>query len=134
MWYKKCLSSQLLDSSNQKKFVNAMRENHFVRLYAALLYQYYKEFCYSPLNSYSHDVWLYQLRHRSHLCLRALKRKYIWSNLHFIVDEKVKILHFHDEDKSWWSSILYQTVANANRHLYILVLITPQLVIDCFEL
>ena len=30
---------------------------------------------------------------------------YIWSDLYFIVDKKVKILHFHDEDKSWWSSI-----------------------------
>ena len=37
------------------------------------------------------------LSHTSHLCLRTLKRKYIWSNLHFIVDEKAKILHFHDE-------------------------------------
>ena len=27
-------------------------------------------------------------------------------------------LYFHDEDKSWRSSILYHTVANANRHLY----------------
>ena len=76
--------------------------------------------------------WLYQLRHRSDLCLRALK-KIIWSNFHFIVDEKVKILHFHDEDKSWWSSIVYHSVANANRYLYILDLILPELIIDCFE-
>ena len=37
---------------------------------------------------------------KAHLCLRVLKRKYILSDLHFIVDEKVKILHFHDKDKS----------------------------------
>ena len=67
------------------------------------------------------------------MCLRALKRKYIWSDLHFIVDEKVKILNFHDEDKSWGSSIVYHSVANANRYLYILDLILPELVIDCFE-
>ena len=29
-----------------------------------------------------------------HLRLKALKRKYIWSDLHFIVDEKVKIFIF----------------------------------------
>ena len=68
------------------------------------------------------------------VCLRALRRKYIWNDLHFIVDENVKILHFHDEDKSWWSSILYHSVANANRYLYILLLILPELVIDFFEL
>ena len=43
-----------------------------------------------------------------------------------MVDEKVNILHFHDEDKSWWSSILYHSVANPNRYLYILVLILPE--------
>ena len=48
---------------------------------------------------------------------------------HFVVDEKVQILHFHDEDKPWWSSILYHRVANANHYLYILVLKLPQLVI-----
>ena len=73
-----------------------------------------REFHYSPIEFCLHIVWFYQLRHyRWHVCLRALKRKYILSNLHFIVDEKVKILHFHDEDKSW-SSILYNSVANAN--------------------
>ena len=75
---------------------------------------------------YLHDVWFYQLRHRLHVCLRALKRKYIWSDLHFIVDEKVKILHFHDEDKSWWPSILYHSVANADQYLHILVWYTPR--------
>ena len=44
------INKWLLDSSNQSNFVNAMRENHFVRLYATLLRQYCKEFCYSPLN------------------------------------------------------------------------------------
>ena len=34
------------------------------------------------------------------LYLGAL-RKYIWSDLHSIVDIEVKILYFHDEDKSW---------------------------------
>ena len=52
---------------------------------------------------------------------------YIWSDLHLI-------FHFHDEHKSWWSSILNRSVADANRDLYILVLILPELVIDCFEL
>ena len=75
-----------------------------------------------------------QLRHRLHVCLKALKRKYILSDLHFILDAKVKILHFHDEDKSWLSSILYHSVANVNCHLYILVLILQQLVINYFEL
>ena len=69
-----------------------------------------------PIEFCLHDVWFYQLRHRLHVCLRALKRKH----LRFIVDEKVKILHFHNEDKSWWSSILYNSVPNGNRHLYIL--------------
>ena len=59
---------------------------------------YHKEFYYSTLNSYLHNVWLCQLWHRSHLCLRALKRKCIWRVLHFIVDEKVK--NFHIRDKS----------------------------------
>ena len=71
------------------------------------------------------------LQHRLHECLKALK---IWSDFHFIIDEKGKILHFHNEDKSWGSSILYNSVVNANRHLYILVLILPELVIDCFDL
>ena len=62
------------------------------------------EFC-------THNVLFYQLRRH-----RYIYRKYIWSDLHFIVDEKVKILHFQDEDKSWWSSILYNSVANVNRY------------------
>ena len=45
-------------------------------------------------------VWFHQLRYRLHVCLRALKRKYIWSDLHFIIDEKREILHFKDEDKT----------------------------------
>ena len=45
---------------------------------------------------------LYQLEDRLHLCLRAHKIKYIWSDFHFTVDVKVKILHFRDENKSWW--------------------------------
>ena len=53
--------------------------------------------------------------------------------MHFIVDEKVKILHFCDEDKSWWSSILCHSENNDNCHLYIFVLMLLQLVIDCFE-
>ena len=69
-----------------------------------------------------------------YICVWEHLKEYIWGDLLFIVDEKVKILHFHDEDKSWWSLILYFSVANANRHLYILVLILPELVIDYFEL
>ena len=89
-----------------------------------------KEFCYSPLNCL-HDVWFYQLRHR----------------LHDRVFESTNVLvHFNRRWKSenpsfswwreifWWSSILYHRVANANRYLYILVLILPELVIDCLEL
>ena len=68
---------------------------------------------------HSYNVWFYQLVHRFHVCLRALKRKYIWSELHFIVDEKVKILHFHDEDKSWWFSIWYHSVALMLTAIYI---------------
>ena len=38
-------------------------------------------------------------------------------------------------NKSWWSSTLYHSVASANLcYLYILVLICPEHVIDCFEL
>ena len=92
----------------------------------------YKRVSLFPVEFCLHNVLFYQLQHITSLCLRALKRKYIWSDLNLIVDEKVKILHFHDEDKSWLSSILYHSVANANRHLYILVLILPELVIDCF--
>ena len=106
-----------LDSSNKQNFVNPMRENHFVWLNARCLI----------LSITAQITCVFEQRHLK-------ETKYIWSDLHFIVDEKVKILHFHDEDKSWWSSILYHSVANANRHLYILVLILPQLVIDCFEL
>ena len=91
-----------------------------------------KEFCYTieftqiHLNSVStYVVWFYQLRHRLHV--KALKRKYIWSDLNFIIDEKMKILHFDDEDKSWWSSILYHSVASC--YLHTLVLILPELVI-----
>ena len=93
-----------------------------------------KELCHFLLNSVFTMCDFIQLRHRLHVCLKALKRKYILSDLHFILDAKAKILHFHDEDKSWLSSILYHSVANANRHLYILVLILPELVIDCFEM
>ena len=64
---------------------------------------------------YSHNVWFYQLR-VDYMCIWEHLKEYIWSDLHFIIDEKVKIL-----DKSWYS-ILYHSVANANRHLYILVL------------
>ena len=71
---------------------------------------------------------------KGYMCLRALRRKYIWNDLHFIVDENVEILHFHDEDKSWWSSILYHSVASANRHLNILVMISTELFVNCFEL
>ena len=87
----------------------------------------YKTVSLFPIEFCSHNVWFYQLRHRLHECLKALKRKYIWCDLHIIVKEKVKILHFH---KSWWSSILYHSVANASRYLYISVLILPELVID----
>ena len=56
-------------------------------------------------------------------------------SLHFIVDKKVKIIHFHDKtnlgDLQFYI-IVY--VVNTNRSLYILVLILPELVIDCFEL
>ena len=70
-----------------------------------------------------------------HVCVwEHLKEDIIWSDLHFIVDVKVKILYFHDEDKSWWSSIFYHSVANADCYLYILVLILPELVINCFEM
>ena len=57
-----------------------------------------KEFCYSPLNSVCTmcDFINYGTDNMH------FKRKYIiWSDLHFIVDEKVKILHFHDVDKYW---------------------------------
>ena len=73
----------------------------------------YKRVSLLPIEFCSYNVWFYQLRHRLHVCLRALKRKYIWSDLHFILDEKVKILHFYDEDKSWRPSVLYHSVANA---------------------
>ena len=64
------------------------------------------------------------------LCLKAVNRKYIcdMSDLHFIVHEKVKILHFHDEDKSGdLVTILYHSVANVNYYLYILVLFSHNL-------
>ena len=76
----------------------------------------YKRVSLFPIEFYSHEVGLYQLRYRLYLCLRGLQRKYIWNDLHFVVDEKVKILHFHDEDKFWWSSILYHSVAYASRN------------------
>ena len=104
-----------------------MIENQFVITCNTALSKDIKEFQYSPLNSVSTMCDFINYKDRLHVYLRALKRKYIWSDLHFIVDEKVKIFHFHDKDKSWWSSILYFM-------LYILLLILPELVIDCFEL
>ena len=73
-----------IDLSNQSNFVNAMRK---ITLYDYIQHYFIntiKEFCYSPLNSYSHNVWFYQLQHRLHVCLRALKKKIClkWFALH----------------------------------------------------
>ena len=58
-----------------------------------------KEFRYFPLNSIR-KICDFSHYGTDHMCLRGLKRKYTWSDLHFIINEKVKILHFRDENKS----------------------------------
>ena len=55
----------------------------------------------------------------------------ITSQITSVFKSTLKILYFYDEDKSWCSK--YHCVANANNHLYILVLILQQLVIDCLS-
>ena len=58
-----------------------MIENHCV-VHATLLHEKIKK-RYSPLNSV-HTMCDFINYDTDYMCLRALKRKYIWSDLHFI--------------------------------------------------
>ena len=66
---------------------------------------------------------IFQLRDIFHLCLRALIRN-VFEVICFIVDEKVNIPHFHDDNKSLWPSILYHNNIAKNRNMVLFNLIS----------
>ena len=86
-----------------------------------------------PLNS-GRTMYDFIKQHRLHVALLKENIFGVICTSSTIVDEKVKILHFHDEDKSWSSILYHSSVSRAANYLYILVWILPELVIDFFEL